>query len=719
MGNSSSQPPTLHRPMLQHEPYTLFAQRFGREFSSNLLLPSCVSTDGKTTVTPGPFALGPVKPTFLISVCAYQGRDDIDHILDGYSTAMLLSVVNAPGGGLKLQFVQKPLEDEMFQRELVTKPPRPNSDACCCWCCVPVYGPEDETVPIESVEMRNQSCCDRPLYTGLLNGKITWYNLLCTNALVERTTGHQPIYVQGFIYSCSAINWQPFAVEMQDDLLKMKRVVHTRDTSPLCRELAEYPTQREQFFCMHPHEDINHVDENGNPDPRCLTYSFEQAKCSQTTTVTFYEFGLEKPLEVNTSRRKPQVTTIVIPCYSQLHMFGFTQNFYLLFVSVLAVDKCHVCCTDDPLLRASNEDFSGDLLIYLVRRPDAPVWLPKLANIDTRVKGDIFHTVNCFEETHMTDDHLDFLYQSHFGEPQAACSSPAKLKYRLGCFPTKIVLDGWTTAHSALRMSSQFELTLRSDRSVWDDQGHMMRYTLYLDPTTFFVQSLYVKVVYPEVDSSIDFHCINPFCYGKPYHYFWLVAHHRVRPCESQNIEGHVSHVYSNIYSFTMPYTAGRTRSNADSGDPRASPSEPLQWSTNDHLPTLTPDNELVSYYLRTPLFVARETITDSAQPIAHRERDGFLFVWAYRLVHADKYSQAVNMSAHIRSTAPLQTCVLLLIFDAAHFDAQSQPWIIEFAPDVVIPYSVHSWSHQLQQTTIDKLYGGATGPNAVHVEPM
>jgi len=198
-----------------------------------------------------------------------------------------------------------------------------------------------------------------------------------------------------------------------------------------------------------------------------------------------------------------------------------------------------------------------------------------------------------------------------------------------------MVVDAWVSKLNAARESSQFELVQDDAHSVHDNEGSLIRYVCKWDieglkdkvikNLKFNNVSCQVNNYCPSITSSIDFHCINPHNYGRPYRRFWLVTHDRDRYVNSDNELGNIRRVNSFIWGIKWP-------KKYDSNKPFI----PIKWTTKN-LAKVDAAGNLLSYYSRTPMFVARDQITKNKNTEDDKdqaENDGYLFVWIYRVTH-------------------------------------------------------------------------------------
>lgn len=775
MGISHSKKENYGRNLFQETAFIKYLSRFGKEFNATIEIPyqkfdtkACLSgqqiginpvPESPTSVRVtqmGDFPFERVNKTLIMSACAFQGRPEIDNILDGYNCGLVIIIENTNHGAIRLKFAQKPIQDEMFKRELQALP---NDEKLLLVNGSKKLEHKKTLDSMKDVAPKKISCLKGGLWSGLFNGSIHLWNLIRSRTLTDRVTAHQPIWCQGYVWFCAPVAWQQ--VQIQDHpnklLITLNALHESVRNSPLFQEITSWPKRKQVFFCTHPHEDVNFINFKGKPEPRMLTYSFKFSKLSEKTDVTFFEFGLDEKLKDNLHKSTQKITKLRLSHYAQLHMFGFTKNFYLIFANPLSVDKYKIAFKGTPILRALNDVFQCNLIIHIVRRPDAPSWLPKYMIVDTKQQGNMYHTVNCFEEWKFTEKEINEYVKKYSEElKKMTGQDPSQWNHSLKnlvrqYFPTNIVLDGWASQLNAARESSQFELKQDCDHNVYENQGNLYRFNMHLEKETFKVIACQNQCVCPEIISSIDFHCINNYNYGRSYRYFWLVAHRRNRTVSPRNPFGDIEYCESILYGIKMP----SLRVFADPWDLFPDHGDP--WRTTDHFPLYSSEKRLISYYMRTPTFIAKENISSlsgtqefEAGKKEMKEKDGYLFVWVYRMVHdavemkknnmwesAARYDEEEKSIIHMVSkigesiivdenllrpymggqsaklkpknslkisvqeeggfisALPLKSAAILLIFDALTFNSRSRPWIIEFDEDVTIPYSVHSYSHQ------------------------
>jgi carotenoid cleavage dioxygenase-like enzyme len=280
---------------------------------------------------------------------------------------------------------------------------------------------------------------------------------------------------------------------------------------------------------------------------------------------------------------------------------------------------CSLTC-GTPIMRALNPDYCGDLIIHFVPRPgftnnDGFI-------INTKCQGNVYHTINCFDE-----------------------------ELEGGDWTGRVVVDAFVSKLNAERESAQFELD--PEELVYDNEGEPFRFVVDSPAVPNKRSPCRFQAIASDVDSTIDFHCINPKFNGRRHQYSYMVSHTRHR-----DDKGCVLWVESRLIKIAVKYTGvdplaydpDTTRQYV-----RASPS----WQDPNAPKPL-------SCYLRTPLFVSRAD--------AKEEDDGHLFCWSF-----DTEPSSTDKDG-------LRAYVLM-------FDARNMECIMRVAmPDgVVIPYTVHS----------------------------
>lgn len=341
---------------------------------------------------------------------------------------------------------------------------------------------------------------------------------------------------------------------------------------------------KNHYTCMHPHYDYQ--------TKSLLTYTFLHSKFQNKTTVMFHSFG-------PSIADDPKPIKYVIKERVALHMFGFTKNYYILFANALGLKKGYTMrmACGSAILRETDEEYCGDLEIHCI---------PRYTNIrpvlitNTKQKGFVYHTINCFEHEDGT-----------------------------------IIIDALVSKLNQSRESSQFEL---NDRDVFDNEG---------DPFRFKIQSgngnVASKLICASIDTSIDFHCINPNYTGLPYSKWWMVSHKRERELNGQFIRN-----ISTLYRVSVDYKK----------DPLSfNPEETIEAtecsaSWND-----------ASVYLRTPVFIPSVN--------QKTEDDGFLFCWSYENEGLD------YLSAKLMIFSPELDIINIISYQ-----------------NIVLPYSVHSFPY-------------------------
>lgn len=312
-----------------------------------------------------------------------------------------------------------------------------------------------------------------------------------------------------------------------------------------------------------------------------LTYTFLHSKLVRKTKIWFYSFGGTVDIEP---------LKYVIKDRAALHMFGFTKRYYVLFSSPLEAKMSSTVC-GTPVLRALDDDYCGDLIIHFIPRPGINL-VP--FSINTKQQGFVYHSINCYDL------------------PNGS-----------------IVVDAYVSKLNPSRESAQFEL---GDNPVFENEG---------DPFRFLVNpkgTVENKLICSQMDSSIDFHCINPLYNGKMYESWWMIAHRRNR-----GLKGVVDSVDSVMYHVLMP-----------KGE------DPLNFNP---MTTIVNTKIWQNMYLRTPNFIPYAGV--------NAEDEGLLLCWAYL-----QRTESKELDAKILILTPSLEAIRTL------------------TPDSKIPYSVHSYVH-------------------------
>ena len=162
-----------------------------------------------------------------------------------------------------------------------------------------------------------------------------------------------------------------------------------------------------------------------------------------------------------------------------------------------------------------------------------------------------------------------------------------------------------------------------------------------------------LKIISSLIDSSIDFHAINPRLAGKEYHHFWVVSHTRKR-----DDQGGVTSAVSTLSKITIPgndlsFNASSTVTNS-----RCS----CNWNKCDYC------------YLRNPVFVPNQN--------PKGEDDGHIFVWSYQFSNNDDNESPANPTH-------------LLIFQASGLQTMAT---ISLPSMFRLPYPIHSSCYVLPE---------------------
>jgi Retinal pigment epithelial membrane protein len=449
---------------------------------------------------------------------------------------------------------------------------------------------EDEDVRLR--EVQHTSSMKFGLFTGKLPTWRKWLTLgrlptlLSSGRAVERTTAHQPIFypAKSQVSFCSSYTYPSFNVlKDEDDRLVIKRSIKSD---------IQNTFDKKHYTCMHPLYDYR--------KEMVLTYTFLHSKLSRNTKIWFYSFGDEPkndtpPIEYEISDRVA------------LHMFGFTQNYYIIFANSLVMEKCGQTklMFGKPILRATNDDYSGDLIIHLIPRYTSSLLKP--FSVNTKQKGFVYHTINCF-------DHPD----------------------------GSVIVDALVSKLNESRESSQFEL---GQEDVFDNEGDPFRFKISPPP----LNQVSNKILASQIDTSIDFHCINPRYSGRLHTDWWMVSHQRDRKDDGtfNRTVSKLQHIKVDFDGDAMDYDPEKTVVHKVSSD---------GWNKK-------------SVYLRTPTFVPFK--------YPENEIDGLLFCWSFEDEGLD------YLSGNLLIYAPHLALLKIIGINAK------------------IPYSVHSYVHLLSEADI------------------
>lgn len=518
----------------------------------------------------------------------------LDHILDGYSWGVVVRIATTQDKKTAITVAVAPVESDV---QLRTKEERRRKELQFGMFSKGYINP-----------LKYLFCCGRLC------------ELATTGLVIERSTAHQPIFFPPLNHAvfCSANTYPAFEVKWEEakpDQMSLKEISHEK----VKRKSVNYvPSKfrRWNYVCMHPQYDAN--------GQQLLTYTFKHATTVRKTTIWLYGFDTANPA---TAENYPRPIRYVMWDRVALHMFGFTTRYYVVFANSLQLEpngNCHLIC-GKPILRTINDDFCGDLIIHFIPRPGQPKEM-KPFFVNTKRQGNVYHTINCFD---MEDG--------------------------------SVVVDAFVSQLNSARESAQFELN--EDRWVFDNSGEPYRFHVMPPPesgvkccggsdkvpkTFNACQNLSMA---SRVDSTIDFHCVNPRYNGVKYRYSYLVSHRRHRSPE----HGRVEYVESILHKLDINLK--------DEKDPlsyQPDYTEAYSFSSNSWLP-----KRHMTSYLRTPLFVQHYGST--------AEDDGKLFCWSFdETPDGDKHA----LHAHI------------LMFAASNLDLLVR---VPMPDDCIVPYTVHS----------------------------
>jgi len=282
-------------------------------------------------------------------------------------------------------------------------------------------------------------------------------------------------------------------------------------------------------------------------------------------------------------------------------MFGFTDNYFIIFAIPLVLrsgGQCAVNC-GSPILRELDDDYNSDLIVHFVPRNSADMTRRSFM-VNTRQQGFIYHTINCFEHNN------------------------------------SIIVDAFVSKLNASRESSQFELN--NAYPVLDNEGDAFRYEIYIDPNRPGHANVRAKLLAVQLDSSIDFHCVDPHLQGQPYTRWFMISHRRER-----DVDGSVNRVVSTLSAFLVNPPLDSLL-DFDPNTTLSHYTESTYWSIHDKV------------YLRTPLYIPGNIPDDDR-----------ILCWCY-----EDLGDSLKASLLVFTTGlQLVQCVYM-----------NQP----------IPYSVHSW---------------------------
>lgn len=449
-----------------------------------------------------------VQDCLILSSAAICGNG-IDHLLDGYSWAIVARITN---NVLDIKTMKIAADEHLRLREQ--------------------HG---------TARQFGLFSGHLPTWKKLLLGRIP--QLLKTGRAIERQTAHQPIYYPRLsqVLFCSAYTYPSYKINWNGELCLQPAIPYIRNEIP---EL--------HYTCMHPQYDNN--------QEQILTYSFLHSKFFRKTKVWFYSFG-ENP------DADPAPIEYTIKDRIALHMFGFTENYFILFTTSFVLQNCGSCAVScgSPMLRVLDDEFYGDLLIHFIpRNINDKTRKPFVVN--TKQQGFVYHTINCFES---------------------------------GNF---IIIDAFVSKLNASRESSQFELN--SNHPVFDNDGDAFRYEIYKDPNHPTKAEIRSKLIAVQLDSSIDFHCVDSRLQGQPYTKWYMISHRRER-----SLDGSIEKIISTMSSFFVD-PPKHDPLDFDPNTTLANYTESSFWSNSDKV------------YLRTPLYVPGETSDDDR-----------ILCWCYEVV--------------------------------------------------------------------------------------
>lgn len=561
MGSTQS---NLQSKLLQEEDYINFCRIIPDDMSIKL---SYDQSTGKYTwesentkeepcddnIVKGPCEDINYKTSLLLSAAAYTG-DAIDHLLDGYS-AGIVTRAGMENDKPVFHISSKPINDEkiLYLKEKA--------------------GEQKITGLVTSEMSLLKKLCGGNLFKFLSGGRA-----------YERATAHQPFYYpqeRSVIYA-SGTKYHSLKYNFEND-----KIV-------LSNNGWNFKPSRKKYYSMHPHWD--------HKNQKFLTYTFTYGVLKKYTKLTFYEFGEDSAHPIKT---KYKINDRVI-----LHMFGFTENYFILFANPLKLEKCGQAkiIFGKPLLRTLDDNYTSNLIIHFIPRNNSK----QAFSVDTNHQGVVYHTINCYETNE-----------------------------------NKIIIDAYVSQLNAHKEASQFEID--HQHKIYDNNGDPYRFIINAtgpDPCK-------MKLIASMLDSTIDFHCINPIYFGLKYKYSWIVGYERIR-----NENGDVKKALSTLYKVHMEDDT----INFNPMDAVTHFAESTEWTDG-------------SCYLRTPLFVPKLRCGDVCGDVCGNvcgnvcEDDGYIFIWSYTFENDSKID--------------------LMIFDAQDLKLL---WTIPMPKKYHIPYSIHSW---------------------------
>lgn len=433
-------------------------------------------------------------PNFFIVAAAAQCENGIDHLLDGYSW---VNIVRVKDGQIDVQTLKIQEDEDLRIQEL------------------------------NGIQKFGLFVSKKlPWWRKLLFGRIP--QLLYDGRAIQRETPHQPIYYPKLnqLSISSLIRWPTFNINWDSDSsqLATRSESFIRDNIPASH-----------YLCTHPHFDYEKQE--------VLTFSYLHSKFSRKTTLWLYAFGNDSNHDNGKDSNIKEPIKYVVNDRLILHMFGFTENYFIIFATALYLQKGGQTALNcgSPILREIDDDSCGEIFLHFIPR-DVNNKDLKPFNINTKQQGFVYHSINCFEEN------------------------------------GKIIIDAYVSKLNPSREASQFELS--KNHSVYDNEG---------DPFRFVVsenKNVISKLISSSLDTAIDFHSINPKKYGKKYKDWFMVSYDRQR-----DLDGKIVSVVSTLSAFTIDYPSN----------------SPLEFDSNNtvsHKITSKSWSNSKVVYLRTPLYV-------------------------------------------------------------------------------------------------------------------
>jgi carotenoid cleavage dioxygenase-like enzyme len=514
----------------------------------------------------------PVEDSLFLSAAAYCGNY-VDHILDGYSCALVTRIASDVNGRTLLTVVLQSVSADATLAQSETKSQRE-----------------------EQFGMFTKGHI--PWYKYLFGARLV--ELATTGSVIERSTAHQPIYFPPLAHGlfCSANSYHAFRVEW-DASAPGECYLHELSTH---ENWLPSGFRKWDYACMHPLYDAN--------TQKLLTYTFKHSTLTRRTTLRLFEFDGDTT-NVPIKRVYPIPIEHLMGDRVALHMFGFTENYFVVFANSLQLQSggnCFLVC-GKPVMRALNDDFCGDLLIHFIPRAGRHA---KKFVVNTKRQGNVYHAINCFELDNGT-----------------------------------IVVDVFVSNLNAARESAQFELN--SDRHVFDNDGDSFRF--HIHPPQENVTNTISRdcIISSLIDSTIDFHCINPRNLGRFHSFSYMVSHTRHR-----DLTGNVDFVESILRKICV----------------KPASSDPLDFDPLKTVVSTISSNDWqgqrgLSCYLRTPVFVQSAGVSF--------EDGGHLLCWSY-----DSNPEQLGGLLHAH----------ILMFNASSMQLLIR---VPMPDGCVVPYSVHS----------------------------